>query len=144
MKIVLLTHFTCNYASFEFVDFVSPSLKRTVVPSWFWQLRSLRTHCCYQVRIERVSQLWKGKFPHAWNITCITLICAVLYFYGQVSLKCAPKGYDIEKNTISENDELGHDILYNADKWRGGGNYENRSNEIKRQILSDWLYLFPE
>lgn len=26
MKIVLLTHFTCNYASFEFVDFVSPFL----------------------------------------------------------------------------------------------------------------------
>jgi len=24
MKIVLLTHFTCNYASFEFADFVSP------------------------------------------------------------------------------------------------------------------------
>lgn len=24
MKIVLLTHFTCNYASFDFVDFVSP------------------------------------------------------------------------------------------------------------------------
>ena len=68
----------------------------------------------------------------------MTLIGAVLYphCYNQVSLKCAPKGYDLEKNTISENDEL--DMTFFTTLTGDVAEVIMKIGQMKRQILSHW------